>query len=91
MPSSLSPADFVWLPDSVEILPSQNGKYQLCWFYMGEIFYSDFTFASKPDADLAVENLNKLWIWNQDCNQENIKIPEKLFYELRGKGLCKKL
>ena len=32
MPSSLSPADFVWLPDSVEILPSQNGKYQLCWF-----------------------------------------------------------
>jgi hypothetical protein len=46
MPSSLSPADFVWLPDSVEILPSQNGKYQLCWFYMGEIFYSDFTFAS---------------------------------------------
>ena len=91
MPSSLSPADFVWLPDSVEILPSQNGKYQLCWFYMGEIFYSDFTFASKSDVDLAVENLNKLWIWNQDCNQDNIKIPEKLFYELRGKGLCKRL
>ena len=83
--------DFVWLPDSVEILPSQNNQYQLCWFYMGEIFYSDFTFASKSDAISAVENLNKLWIWNQDCNQENIKIPEKLFYELRRKGLCKKL
>lgn len=83
--------DFVWLPDSVEILPSQNNQYQLCWFYMGEIFYSDFTFASKSDAVSAVENLNKLWIWNQDCNQDNIKIPEKLFYELRGKGLCKKL
>ena len=91
MPSSLSPTDFVWLPDSIEILPSQNEKYQLCWFYMGEIFYSDFTFASKTDAISAVENLNKLWIWNQDCNQENIKIPEKLFYELRGKGLCKRL
>ena len=83
--------DFVWLPDSVEILPSQNSQYQLCWFYMGEIFYSDFTFASKSDAVSAVENLNKLWIWNQDCSQDNIKIPEKLFYELRGKGLCKKL
>ena len=83
--------DFVWLPDSVEILPSQNNQYQLCWFYMGEIFYSDFTFASKSDAVSAVENLNKLWIWNQDCSQDNIKIPEKLFYELRGKGLCKKL
>lgn len=83
--------DFVWLPDSVEILPSQNNQYQLCWFYMGEIFYSDFTFASKSDAISAVENLNKLWIWNQDWNQDYIKIPEKLFYELRGKGLCKKL
>ena len=89
MPSSLSSSDFAWLPDSVEILPSGKNQFQLSWVFMGEIFYSDFCFSSIEEAKSTVENLESLWIWNESSNEA--KIPEKLFKELRGKGLCKRL
>ena len=89
MPASLSPADFAWLPDSLEILPSGKNQFQLSWVFMGEIFYSDFCFSSIKEAKTTVENLESLWIWNESSNEA--KIPEKLFKELRGKGLCKRL
>ena len=91
MPSSLSHKNYVWLPDSVEILPSGKNQYQLTWFYMGEIFYSDYCFTSKQEALATVENLKSLWIWSTSENKTDIKIPEKLFYELRGKGLSRGL
>ena len=89
MPSILSSADFAWLPDSVEILPSGKNQFQLSWVFMGEIFYSDFSFSSIKEAKSTVENLQSLNIWNKTTT--SVKIPEKLFKELRGKGLCKRL
>ncbi|MBQ8353302.1 MAG: radical SAM protein [Spirochaetaceae bacterium] len=89
MPSTLSSADFAWLPDSVEILPSGKNQFQLSWVFMGEIFYSDFSFSSIKDAKSTVESLQSLSLWNKTTT--SVKIPEKLFKELRGKGLCKRL
>ena len=89
MPSTLSSADFAWLPDSVEILPSGKNQFQLSWVFMGEIFYSDFSFSSIKEAKSTVESLQSLSLWNKTTT--NVKIPEKLFKELRGKGLCKRL
>lgn len=89
MPSFLSPADFAWLPDSVEILPSGKNQFQLSWVFMGEIFYSDFCFSSIEEAKSTVESLQSINLWNK--TSINVKIPEKLFKELRGKGLCKRL
>lgn len=89
MPSTLSPADFAWLPDSVEILPSGKNQFQLSWVFMGEIFYSDFCFSSIEEAKSTVESLQSINIWNK--TYANVNIPEKLFKELRGKGLCKRL
>lgn len=89
MPSTLSSADFAWLPDSVEILPSGKNQFQLSWVFMGEIFYSDFSFSSIKEAKFTVESLQSLNLWNKTT--ANVKIPEKLFKELRGKGLCKRL
>ena len=89
MPSTLSSADFAWLPDSVEILPSGKNQFQLSWVFMGEIFYSDFSFSSIKEAKSTVESLQSLNIWNKTTT--NVKIPEKLFKELRSKGLCKRL
>ena len=89
MPSSLSSADFAWLPDSVEILPSGKNQFQLSWVFMGEIFYSDFCFSSIEEAKSTVESLQSISLWNK--TSINVKIPEKLFKELRGKGLCKRL
>ena len=89
MPSILSSADFAWLPDSVEILPSGKNQFQLSWVFMGEIFYSDFSFSSIKEAKSTVESLQSLSLWNKTTT--NVKIPEKLFKELRGKGLCKRL
>ena len=89
MPSTLSSADFAWLPDSVEILPSGKNQFQLSWVFMGEIFYSDFSFSSIKEAKSTVESLQSLNLWNKTTT--NVKIPEKLFKELRNKGLCKRL
>lgn len=89
MPSILSSADFAWLPDSVEILPSGKNQFQLSWVFMGEIFYSDFSFSSIKEAKFTVESLQSLNLWNKTTTC--VKIPEKLFKELRGKGLCKRL
>ena len=89
MPSTLSSADFAWLPDSVEILPSGKNQFQLSWVFMGEIFYSDFSFSSIKEAKSTVESLQSLNLWNKTTSC--VKIPEKLFKELRGKGLCKRL
>ena len=89
MPSTLSSADFAWLPDSVEILPSGKNQFQLSWVFMGEIFYSDFSFSSIKEAKSTVESLQSLSLWNKTTT--SVKIPEKLFKELRGKGLCKRL
>ena len=89
MPSILSSADFAWLPDSVEILPSGKNQFQLSWVFMGEIFYSDFSFSSIKEAKSTVESLQSLNLWNKTTTC--VKIPEKLFKELRGKGLCKRL
>ena len=89
MPSILSSADFAWLPDSVEILPSGKNQFQLSWVFMGEIFYSDFSFSSIKEAKSTVESLQSLNLWNKITT--NVKIPENLFKELRGKGLCKRL
>ena len=89
MPSTLSSADFAWLPDSVEILPSGKNQFQLSWVFMGEIFYSDFSFSTIKEAKSTVESLQSLSLWNKTT--ANVKIPEKLFKELRGKGLCKRL
>ena len=89
MPSTLSSADFAWLPDSVEILPSGKNQFQLSWVFMGEIFYSDFSFSSIKEAKSTVESLQSLNLWNKITT--SVKIPEKLFKELRGKGLCKRL
>ena len=89
MPSTLSSADFAWLPDSVEILPSGKNQFQLSWVFMGEIFYSDFSFSSIKEAKSTVESLQSLNLWNKTTT--SVKIPEKLFKELRGKGLCKRL
>ena len=89
MPSTLSSADFAWLPDSVEILPSGKNQFQLSWVFMGEIFYSDFSFSSIKEAKSTVECLQSLNLWNKITT--SVKIPEKLFKELRGKGLCKRL
>ena len=89
MPSILSSADFAWLPDSVEILPSGKNQFQLSWVFMGEIFYSDFSFSSIKEAKSTVESLQSLNLWNKTTT--SVKIPEKLFKELRGKGLCKRL
>lgn len=89
MPSTLSSADFAWLPDSVEILPSGKNQFQLSWVFMGEIFYSDFSFSSIKEAKSTVESLQSLNLWNKTTTK--VKIPEKLFKELRGKGLCKRL
>lgn len=89
MPSTLSSSDFAWLPDSVEILPSGKNQFQLSWVFMGEIFYSDFCFSSIEEAKSTVESLQSLNLWNK--TSINVKIPEKLFKELRGKGLCKRL
>ncbi|MBQ4554998.1 MAG: radical SAM protein [Spirochaetaceae bacterium] len=89
MPSILSSADFAWLSDSVEILPSGKNQFQLSWVFMGEIFYSDFSFSSIKEAKSTVESLQSLNLWNKTTT--NVKIPEKLFKELRGKGLCKRL
>lgn len=89
MPSTLSSSDFAWLPDSVEILPSGKNQFQLSWVFMGEIFYSDFCFSSIEEAKSTVESLQSINIWNK--TSINVKIPEKLFKELRGKGLCKRL
>lgn len=89
MPSILSSANFAWLPDSVEILPSGKNQFQLSWVFMGEIFYSDFSFSSIEEAKFTVESLQSLNLWNKITI--SVKIPEKLFKELRGKGLCKRL
>lgn len=89
MPSTLSSADFAWLPDSVEILPSGKNQFQLSWVFMGEIFYSDFSFSSIKEAKSTEESLQSLNLWNKTTT--SVKIPEKLFKELRGKGLCKRL
>ena len=89
MPSTLSSADFAWLPDSVEILPSGKNQFQLSWVFMGEIFYSDFSFSSIKEAKSTVESLQSLNLWNKTTT--SVKIPENLFKELRGKGLCKRL
>lgn len=89
MPSILSSADFAWLPDSVEILPSGKNQFQLSWVFMGEIFYSDFSFSSIKEAKSTVESLQSLNLWNKTTSC--VKIPEKLFKELRSKGLCKRL
>ena len=89
MPSILSSADFAWLPDSVEILPSGKNQFQLSWVFMGEIFYSDFSFSSIKEAKSTVESLQSLNLWNKTAT--SVKIPEKLFKKLRGKGLCKRL
>ncbi len=89
MPSTLSSADFAWLPDSVEILPSGKNQFQLSWVFMGEIFYSDFSFSSIKEAKSTVESLQSLSLWNKTTT--SVKIPEKLFKELRSKGLCKRL
>ena len=89
MPSALSSADFAWLPDSVEILPSGKNQFQLSWVFMGEIFYSDFSFSTIKEAKSTVESLQSLNLWNKTTT--SVKIPEKLFKELRGKGLCKRL
>lgn len=89
MPSTLSSADFAWLPDSVEILPSGKNQFQLSWVFMGEIFYSDFSFSSIKEAKSTVESLQSLSLWNKTTT--SVKIPENLFKELRGKGLCKRL
>ena len=89
MPSFLSSSDFAWLPDSVEILPSGKNQFQLSWVFMGEIFYSDFCFSSIEEAKSTVKSLQSINIWNK--TSINVKIPEKLFKELRGKGLCKRL
>ena len=89
MPSTLSSADFAWLPDSVEILPSGKNQFQLSWVFMGEIFYSDFSFSSIKEAKSTVESLQSLNLWNKTTT--SVKIPEKLFKELRSKGLCKRL
>ena len=89
MPSTLSSSDFAWLPDSVEILPSSKNQFQLSWVFMGEIFYSNFCFSSIEEAKSTVESLQSLNLWNKTYT--NVKIPEKLFKELRGKGLCKRL
>ena len=89
MPSTFSSSDFAWLPDSVEILPSGKNQFQLSWVFMGEIFYSDFCFSSIEEAKSTVESLQSINIWNKTYT--NVKIPEKLFKELRSKGLCKRL
>ena len=89
MPSTLSSSDFAWLPDSVEILPSGKNQFQLSWVFMGEIFYSDFCFSSIEEAKSTVESLQSINLWNK--TSINVNIPEKLFKELRGKGLCKRL
>ena len=89
MPSTLSSADFAWLPDSVEILPSGKNQFQLSWVFMGEIFYSDFSFSSIKEAKSTVKSLQSLNLWNKTTTC--VKIPENLFKELRGKGLCKRL
>ncbi|MBO5482256.1 MAG: radical SAM protein [Spirochaetaceae bacterium] len=89
MPPTLSSADFAWLPDSVEILPSGKNQFQLSWVFMGEIFYSDFSFSSIKEAKSTVESLQSLNLWNKTTT--SVKIPEKLFKELRSKGLCKRL
>ena len=89
MPSILSSADFAWLPDSVEILPSGKNQFQLSWVFMGEIFYSDFSFSSIKEAKSTVESLQSLNLWNKTTTC--VKISEKLFKELRSKGLCKRL
>ena len=89
MPSTLSSADFAWLPDSVEILPTGKNQFQLSWVFMGEIFYSDFSFSSIKEAKSTVESLQSLNLWNKTTT--SVKIPENLFKELRGKGLCKRL
>ncbi|MBR4011697.1 MAG: hypothetical protein IKI98_02630, partial [Spirochaetaceae bacterium] len=66
-----------------------KNQFQLSWVFMGEIFYSDFSFSSIKEAKSTVERLQSLNLWNKTtiC----VKIPEKLFKELRGKGLCKRL
>ena len=89
MPSFLSSSDFAWLPDSVEILPSGKNQFQLSWVFMGEIFYSDFCFSSIEEAKSTVESLQSINLWNK--TSINVNIPEKLFKELRGKGLGKRL
>ena len=89
MPSILSSADFAWLPDSVEILPTGKNQFQLSWVFMGEIFYSDFSFSSIKEAKSTVESLQSLNLWNKTTT--SVKIPENLFKELRSKGLCKRL
>ena len=45
--------------------------------------------SSIEEAKSTVESLQSINLWNK--TSINVKIPEKLFKELRGKGLCKRL
>lgn len=83
---------FVWIGGKVFTLKAPGGK-QLCWSYMGELIYAD---VNKDSADSVCKYINSISAENffteePDCfTAQRIidSIGKKLFFELRGKGLC---
>lgn len=96
--NSINSKNFAWIGDKIITIPVENGKnkttYQLCWFYMGEIFYSETEFSSLEQANTVISELLSLSTFTEKDSalyKKNIQIPKKLFFELRGKGLAKKI
>lgn len=87
---------YIWLGGEIMVLPSSNGKSQLCWTYMGEMQYADI---SNEAASKTASFLTKLQIENIELTEENRIAPngkevlevlgKKLFVQIRGKGLCR--
>lgn len=80
---------FVWIGGKVVSLSGG----QICWTYMGEMIYADIDIKKEKHIVQSLNNINAE-LFDPDSSAFDGKsiidsIGKKLFYELRGKGLCK--
>ncbi len=82
---------FVWLGGLPFILKSMNMN-QLCYCYMGEMFYVDVPSKSENSVIELLKNIEIANYSDESSDFDGEKIVsvlgKKLFMELRGKGLC---
>ncbi len=83
---------FVWLGGAPLVLACSGGGTQLCWSYMGELLYADVPkkVAQKVCTALLEISAARYSAERTEFCAERLMpvLGEKLFFELRGKGLC---
>ena len=81
---------FLWLAGNPFVVSSSG--LQLCWAYMGEIFYADFPpETSYEQAQASADFLASLSPKNSGRTFESVDnlVSKKLFKKIRGNGLCR--